>query len=53
MIVARTLAWTHRMIFRTAFTRLLAGEDRNRVVADLRLKANRAYDALENGLANY
>jgi AcrR family transcriptional regulator len=52
-IVARTLAWTHRMIFRTAFTRLLAGEDRHRVVADLRVKAERAYDLVEQGLRNY
>jgi AcrR family transcriptional regulator len=52
-IVARTLAWTHRMIFRTAFTRLLAGENGDRVVADLRLQANRAYDVLEQGLRNY
>jgi AcrR family transcriptional regulator len=52
-IVARTLAWTHRLIFRAAFTRLLAGEDRHWVVADLRLQANRAYNALEQGLGNY
>jgi AcrR family transcriptional regulator len=53
MIVARTLAWTHRMIFRAAFTRLLAGEDRHWVAADLRLQANRAYDVLEQGLREY
>jgi AcrR family transcriptional regulator len=52
-IVARTLAWTHRLIFRAAFTRLLAGEDRHRVAADLRLQANRAYDTLEQGLRTY
>jgi AcrR family transcriptional regulator len=53
MIVARTLAWTHRMIYRTAFMRLLAGEDRHWVVADLRLQANRAYNILEQGLGSY
>jgi hypothetical protein len=52
-IVARTLAWTHRLVFRAAFLRLLAGEDRREVAADLRLQANRAYDALENGLGRY
>ena len=53
LIVGRTLAWTHRMMFRAAFTRLLAGEDRKAVAADLRLQANRAYDLLEAGLAGY
>jgi AcrR family transcriptional regulator len=52
-IVARTLAWTHRLIFRAAFTRLLAGEDRHWVAADLRLQANRAYNVIENGLSSY
>jgi hypothetical protein len=52
-IVARTLAWTHRMVFRAAFTRLLAGEDRHWVAADLRLQANRAYRTLETGLGRY
>jgi AcrR family transcriptional regulator len=52
-IVARTLAWTHRLVFRAAFTRLLAGEDRHWVAAELRLQANRAYDTLEKGLRTY
>jgi AcrR family transcriptional regulator len=52
-IVARTLAWTHRLIFRAAFTRLLAGEDQRTVAADLREQAQRAYDLLEGGLAGY
>ena len=30
-VVARTLAWTHRLVFRAAFTRLLDGEDPTRV----------------------
>ena len=37
-IVARTLAWAHRPVFRAAF---------------LRLQANRAYEALESGLGRY
>jgi AcrR family transcriptional regulator len=53
MVVARTLAWTHRLTFRAAFTRLLAGEDQRTVAADLRAQATRAYDLLEAGLAGY
>jgi AcrR family transcriptional regulator len=53
MIVARTLAWTHRLIFRAAFTRLLEGEDQAVVAAELRVEAQRAYDLLEQGLAGY
>jgi AcrR family transcriptional regulator len=52
-VMARTLAWTHRLVFRTAFTRLLAGEDCPQVAADLRVQAARAYDQLEAGLAGY
>jgi AcrR family transcriptional regulator len=52
-VVARTLAWTHRLVFRAAFTRLLDGEDPSDVAADLRMQARRAYDQLERGLARY
>jgi AcrR family transcriptional regulator len=52
-IVARTLAWTHRTVFRAVFMRLLAGEDRDTVVADLRADAARAYDLLQDGLGGY
>jgi len=52
-VLARTLAWTHRLTFRAAFTRLLAGEDQRAVAADLREQARRAYEALEQGLAGY
>jgi AcrR family transcriptional regulator len=52
-VVARTLAWTHRLTFRAAFTRLLAGEDQRTVAADLREQARRAYEAVEQGLAGY
>jgi AcrR family transcriptional regulator len=52
-IVARTLAWTHRTVFRAAFTRLLAGEDQKKVARDLRREADEAYDLLEAGLRDY
>ena len=51
--VARTLAWTHRLVFRAAVRRLLAGEDRRAVAAELREEARRAYDLLERGLGGY
>jgi AcrR family transcriptional regulator len=53
VVVARTLAWAHRTVFRAAFRRLLAGEDRRAVAADLRRQAERTYDLLETGLAAY
>jgi AcrR family transcriptional regulator len=53
VVVARALAWTHRLTFRAAFTRLLAGEDKRAVAADLRVQADRAYDLLEAGLGTY
>ena len=53
MVVARTLAWTHRVVFRAAFTRLIAGEDQAVVAAELREEATAAYDLLEQGLAGY
>jgi len=52
-VVARTLAWTHRITFRAAFTRLLAGEDQKRVARDLRKQVDEAYDLLECGLRDY
>jgi AcrR family transcriptional regulator len=52
-VVARTLAWTHRVVLRTALRRLLAGDDQVAVATDLRTEANRAYDLLERGLAEY
>jgi AcrR family transcriptional regulator len=52
-VVTRTLAWTHRLVFRAAFTRLLDGEDQRAVAADLRDQARRAYETLEQGLAGY
>jgi AcrR family transcriptional regulator len=52
-VVARSLAWTHRLVFRSAFTRLLAGENQRAVAADLREQTHRAYETLEQGLAGY
>jgi hypothetical protein len=52
-VVARTLAWTHRLVFREAFTRLLAGEDQRAVAATLRVDAQRAYDLLAAGLGAF
>jgi AcrR family transcriptional regulator len=48
-MMARTLSWTHRLIFRAAFTRLLDGEDQREVAAALRVEAARAYDQLQHG----
>jgi AcrR family transcriptional regulator len=48
-VMARTFSWTHRLIFRAAFTRLLAGDDQREVAAALRVDAARAYDKLERG----
>ncbi len=50
-VMARTLAWTHRLIFRAAFSRLLAGEDQHDVASALRVDAARAYDKLQRGFA--
>jgi AcrR family transcriptional regulator len=51
--VARSLAWTHRVVVRASFARLLAGEDRQTVAAELRPEARTAYDLLEDGLGGY
>jgi AcrR family transcriptional regulator len=52
-IVARTLWFTHRSIFRAALAGLLAEEDRDALVARLRAAADRAYDQLAGGLGDY
>jgi AcrR family transcriptional regulator len=44
---------THRSVFRTAFGRLLAGEDRRLMARRLRAEAQRAYDLVARGLAGY
>lgn len=52
-IVARTLWFTHRSIFRLALAGLLTGEDREQLAARLRVAADRAYDQLAGGLGEY
>jgi AcrR family transcriptional regulator len=52
-VVARSLAWTNRLVFRAAFSRLIEGEDQRALAADLREQARRAYDQLERGLGDY
>jgi hypothetical protein len=52
-IVARTLWWTHRSIFLLALHGLLAEEDREQLVARLRVAADRAYAQLAGGLGEY
>src|SRR5919112_421140 len=52
-IVARTLWWTHRSIFLLALHGLLAEEDREQLVARLRVAADRAYGQLGGGLEEY
>jgi AcrR family transcriptional regulator len=52
-IVARTLSWTHRTIFRLALAGLLAGEDPQQLAARLRVASARAYDQIAAGLGDY
>jgi AcrR family transcriptional regulator len=52
-VIARTLAWSHRLVFRAAVGRLLAGEDPAAIAADLREQADRAYEALDRGFARF
>jgi AcrR family transcriptional regulator len=51
-VIARTLSWTHRLVYRAVFRRLLDGEDQHAVAASLRSEAARAYDQLERGLGD-
>jgi AcrR family transcriptional regulator len=52
-LVARTLSWTHRTIFRVALAGLLAGEDPQQLAARLRVASARAYDQIAAGLGDY
>jgi hypothetical protein len=52
-VIARTLWFTHRSIFRAALNGLLADEDREQLAARLRVAADRAYDQLAGGLGEY
>jgi AcrR family transcriptional regulator len=49
-VLARTLSWTHRVIFRMAIARLLDGDDPTVVASELRDEATRAYDMLAAGV---
>jgi AcrR family transcriptional regulator len=51
-VIARTLSWTHRLVYRAAFARLLDGEDQHAVATSLRIEAARAYDQLERGFGS-
>ena len=51
--VARSLAWTHRLVVKAGVSGVLAGGDPHALAADLRSQAGRAYDLLERGLAGY
>jgi AcrR family transcriptional regulator len=51
--VVRALVWAHRLVFRTALRRVLAGEDPVEVADDLREQARAAYARLDVGLAGY
>ena len=52
-VVARTLWFTHRSIFRAALDGLVAGEDPKKLARRLRKVADRAYDQLAAGFADY
>jgi hypothetical protein len=52
VIVARTLSWTHRTIFRVALEGLLAGEDPQQA-SPVRVASSRAYDQIATGLGDY
>jgi AcrR family transcriptional regulator len=52
-VVARSLAWAHRLVFRAALEGLVAGRPRAELAAELRVQADRAYSQLEQGLAGY
>jgi AcrR family transcriptional regulator len=52
-VVVRALVWTHRLVFRAAVGRLVAGEEPAAVAADLRRQALKAYARLDLGLAGY
>lgn len=52
-VVARTLALTHRSIYRAGLDGLLAGEEPRKLARRLRADAARAYDQLGAGLDGY
>jgi AcrR family transcriptional regulator len=52
-VVVRSLVWAHRIVFRAAVARLLAGEEPAEVAESLRVEAARAYARLDAGLARF
>jgi hypothetical protein len=52
-VVARTLWWTHRTIFRAAYIGLREGEDPRKLARRLRKDSVRAYDQVAAGLGAY
>src|SRR4051794_3292467 len=52
-VVVRALVWAHRLVFRAAVARLLAGEEPAEVAESLRVEAARAYARLDAGLARF
>jgi AcrR family transcriptional regulator len=52
-VVARTLLWTHRTIFRAAYAAMLEGEDRDELGRRLRAQSARAYDQIAAGIGGY
>jgi AcrR family transcriptional regulator len=49
----RSLVWAHRVVFRAAMRRLIAGEVPADVASDLRIECARVYARLDHGLAGY
>jgi len=49
----RSLVWAHRIVFRAAMRRLIAGDEPADVARDLRIEAERVYAQLDRGLAGY
>jgi len=49
----RSLLWAHRIVFRAAMKRLIAGDEPADVARDLRIEADRVYAQLDRGLAGY
>jgi AcrR family transcriptional regulator len=49
----RALLWAHRVVFRAAMRRLIAGEEPADVARDLRPEVERVYARLDLGLAGY
>jgi len=49
----RSLVWAHRIVFRAAMKRLIAGDEPAHVARELRVEAELVYAQLDRGLARY